>query len=257
MTAESPRRRREAAYRRGFEDGRASELSGANCMKPSSFAELREAIEADRGGQWNALGVLEAAERLAAPSQSGARGDWMQTFRGGQFWPLDPKPAAIEIEDIAHSLSMQCRYAGHCIRFYSVAEHSVHVANHLKRAGAPVNVQLWGLLHDASEAYLVDVPRPLKPFLPGYREAERRVMAAVAERFSLGPSEPPEVKKTDNRILCDEAAQNMAEPPESWDLIGPPLGIRLRYWWPELAKEAFLKKFHQLSEQRTSAGGCR
>jgi hypothetical protein len=181
----------------------------------------------------------------------------MQTFRGGQFWPLDPKPAAIEIEDIAHSLSMQCRYAGHCIRFYSVAEHSVHVANHLKRAGAPVNVQLWGLLHDASEAYLVDVPRPLKPFLPGYREAERRVMAAVAERFSLGPSEPPEVKKTDNRILCDEAAQNMAEPPESWDLIGPPLGIRLRYWWPELAKEAFLKKFHQLSEQRTSAGGCR
>lgn len=257
MTTESQRRRRDAAYRRGFEDGRASELHGGNGMKPSTFAELRAAIEADKDGHWNALGVLEAAERLTAPSHNGARGDWMQTYRGGQFWPLDPDPAAIDIEDIAHSLSMQCRYAGHCIRFYSVAEHSVHVANHLKRAGEPVNVQLWGLLHDASEAYLVDVPRPLKPFLPGYQEAERRVMAAIAVRFSLCPPAPPEVKETDNRILCDEAAQNMAEPPESWDLIGPPLGVTLKYWWPELAKEAFLTKFRQLTEQRPGAGGFR
>lgn len=252
MTTESQRRRRDAAYRRGFDDGRASELHGGNGMKPSTFAELRAAIEADKDGHWNALGALEAAERLACQTQT-QRGDWMQTFRGGQFWPLDPDPAAIDIVDIAHSLSMQCRYAGHCIRYYSVAEHSVHIANHLSLIGAPVSIQMWGLLHDASEAYLVDVPRPLKPFLPGYREAERRVMAAITQRFALSPSsEPAAVKEADNRILVDEAGQNMADPPEPWKLTGSPLGIKLKYWWPELAKEAFLKKFHLLAEAASS-----
>ncbi len=252
MTTESQRRRRDAAYRRDFEDGRASELHGGNDMKPSTFAELRAAIEADKDGHWNALGVLEASERIADQPDT-QRGDWMQTFRGGQFWPLDPDPAAIDIVDIAHSLSMQCRYAGHCIRYYSVAEHSVHIANHLRLIGAPVSIQMWGLLHDASEAYLVDVPRPLKPFLPGYREAERRVMAAIALRFALNPSsEPAEVKEADSRILVDEAGQNMADPPEPWNLTGSPLGIKLEYWWPELAKEAFLQKFHLLAEAASS-----
>lgn len=55
-------------------------------------------------------------------------GDWMQTFTGRQFWPMDPRPEDLDILDIAHALSLLCRFGGHCQRFYSVAEHSVHVS---------------------------------------------------------------------------------------------------------------------------------
>ena len=84
-------------------------------------------------------------------------GDWIQTMSGVIFYPLDPRPEEIRIEDIAHALSHQCRFAGHCREFYSVAEHSVRVSREL-----PQEFMLWGLLHDASEAYLVDLPRPIK-----------------------------------------------------------------------------------------------
>src|ERR1017187_10636100 len=75
------------------------------------------------------------------------------TFSGIHFWPLLPNPADIRIEDIAHALSNQCRFAGHAREFYSVAEHSVRVSQL-----CPPEDALWGLLHDASEAYLTDVP---------------------------------------------------------------------------------------------------
>ena len=94
------------------------------------------------------------------------------TFSGLRFWPLDPNPEKILIADIAHALAHQCRFGGHASKFYSVAEHSVHVS----KLCLPEHA-LWGLLHDASEAYLVDLPRPLKllPEFAPYREAERRL----------------------------------------------------------------------------------
>jgi len=169
-------------------------------------------------------------------------GDWMQTFSGRQFWPLDPRPEEIFIEDIAHALSMACRYAGHCKRFYSVAEHSVLVSWHLPR-----ELRLWGLLHDASEAYLVDVPRPLKPSLPGYYDLEAAVMAQVCERFGLPVEMPPRVKEIDNRILVDESQQNMAPCVVPWNLPYQPLGIRLKYWSPAEAEQEFLEMFWTLA----------
>lgn len=132
------------------------------------------------------------------------RGDWMQTHSGLRFYPLDPRPEDIRIEDIAHALPMICRFNGHCSRFYSVAEHSLLVA-------AQVNIlypesALYALLHDASEAYLCDVPRPLKrtPAMVSYRAMERAVEAAIAERFGLGPMMPLIVKTCDERALMTE-----------------------------------------------------
>src|SRR5690606_29748913 len=111
-----------------------------------------------------------AMNGLARPSLVPTRkGDWMQTFTGRRFWPLDPRPDEICIEDIAHALSMQCRYAGHCLSFYSVAEHSVLLSQHVAEP-----FRRWALLHDASEAYLVDVPRPIKGDLSNYRAVEAR-----------------------------------------------------------------------------------
>lgn len=175
-------------------------------------------------------------------------GDWMQTFTGEQFWPVDPLPEEICIEDIAHSLSLQCRFGGHCLRFYSVAEHSVLVSRAL-----PEPFKLWGLMHDAAEAYVLDVVRPLKPYLPGYREIEARVMNAICRRFGLSPVMPPEVKLADNRILLAERDQNMLPTSHVWGLaqatagagVGP-LEVTLQFWTPDSAEVAFLNAFEAL-----------
>lgn len=174
------------------------------------------------------------------------RGDWMQTFTGRQFWPLDPRPEEICIEDIAHSLAMQCRYAGHSIRFYSVAEHCVHIARRALSTGN--GNALWGLLHDASEAYLIDVPRPLKPFLPGYKAIEAQVQMNVCIAFGLPIEMPEEIRQLDGDILRDESFQNMTTPPVAWDFpTHRSLGISLNYWSPELAEMHFLDTFKALT----------
>ena len=170
-------------------------------------------------------------------------GDWMQTATGRQFWPLDPRPSEICIEDIAHSLSMMCRYGGHCLRFYSVAEHSVLMSRAVSRENA-----LWALLHDASEAYVVDVPRPLKANLPNYKNLESHVMGAVCIRFGISHVMPAEVKSADNQILLDESTQNMGPSPAPWGIDGEPLGVVLQFWSPEQAKAEFVKEFAALTD---------
>ncbi|WP_246638809.1 hypothetical protein [Rhizobium binae] len=173
-------------------------------------------------------------------------GDFMQTATGRKFWPMSPRADEVFIEDIAHALSLQCRYAGHCLRFYSVAEHCVLMARHLRWEG--VDVALWALLHDSSEAYLVDVPRPVKPYLEGYKPAEAMVMAAICDRFSLEKEMPAVVHDADNRIIADEIVNLV---PMDWHgKHNEPLGVRLRYWSPEKAKEEFLATFEALMECR-------
>lgn len=177
----------------------------------------------------------------ASAKVEGARfGLPIHTFTGREFWPLDPRSAEVDIEDIAHALSMQSRYAGHGRRFYSVAEHSVLVAGR----ASPAN-RLHALLHDASEAYLVDVPRPVKSFLLGYKEAEAKVMAAVWGRFGMVTGNPYEVDSIDHNIVADEMAQNMARPDPAYD---NPIGITLEFWTPEQAEFQFLTMFYKLTE---------
>ncbi len=170
------------------------------------------------------------------------RGDWMQTATGRAFYPLDPRPMEIHIEDIAAALSKLCRYGGHCKRFYSVAEHCVLMA----RVASP-SVAFEALMHDASEAYLSDVIRPVKSSLPEYLTIERRLEVAIAERFDLVYPMPAEVKRLDNAILADECDQAMARPPQDWKLIEPPLGVRLEFWSPDKAEYEFLAAFRRLS----------
>lgn len=176
------------------------------------------------------------------------KGDWIQTFTGRVFWPLDPRPDEVAIEDIAHSLAMQCRYAGHCRRFYSVAEHCVHVSRRVPPADA-----LWGLLHDASEAYLVDLPRPVKMSIPQYRVIEAGVLRCIAARFRLGMPEPESVVRCDKAIVHDERAQLMAPMKRAdvaWRWGGEPLNVVIRGWTPATAERNFLGRFHQLMRLR-------
>lgn len=170
------------------------------------------------------------------------RGDWMQTFTGGRFYPLDPRPDEIDPADIAHALSLLCRYGGHVDRFYSVAEHCVLMSEWV----APENA-LAALLHDATEAYVVDVPRPLKRQLPGYRDIEEQVWYAIAYRFGLAFELPEQVNEADNRILLTERAALMPRA-ELWFLDGVvhPLPVDVCGWPPAEAERRYLDRLRAL-----------
>jgi len=128
--------------------------------------------------------------------------DYINTYSGKKFYPLEPEKSEFLIEDIAHALSNMCRFAGHCNQFYSVAQHSVLVSNYVSTENA-----LWGLLHDATEAYLSDIPRPIKRLaeFSQYRKIENETMKAIAKNFNIGEIEPEEVKTMDSLILRNEA----------------------------------------------------
>jgi len=145
----------------------------------------------------------QMVEKRAVPGSEGRRGDFIGTFTGRRFWPLDPRAEEVDPRDIAHALSLKCRWTGHCSRLYTVAEHSLRVAA-IVRAGLAVAPE-WGpladlppgadpvpyaLLHDAAEAYLADVARPVKRFLFEWSEIEARVDAAILDAFKLTPPSP-------------------------------------------------------------------
>jgi hypothetical protein len=174
-------------------------------------------------------------------------GDWMQTYTGRQFWPIDPRVSEICIADIAHSLANQCRFAGHCLSFYSVAQHSVIVSRICNSEDA-----LWGLLHDAAEAYLVDLPRPIKRFSAlgtRYKEVENALMQVVCERFKLPTCEPVSVKTADNVALVTEMRDLMSRPPALWEEArhSDPLDETIHPLSPRNAEMEFLRRFSELS----------
>jgi hypothetical protein len=170
------------------------------------------------------------------------KGDWMQTYTGKVFWPLDPRADEVDIEDIAHSLSLQCRFAGHSLWHYSVAQHSVLVAQSLQVKEYVPAVVVWGLLHDAPEAYVVDLPRPVKNVVQGYREAENRVMEVIAEHFGLSLPIPDAVHLADNEALATEKRDVMVPCKREWAPLPKPWLInRIAAWQPREAERAFLE----------------
>jgi hypothetical protein len=173
---------------------------------------------------------------------SGRKGDWLQTYTGAAFYPLDPRQDEIRFDDIAAALSKLCRYGGHCIRFYSVAEHCVHMAS-----VAPDRWKLQALMHDAAEAYLIDLPRPIKRNIPAYSEIEIKLEKMIFERFGIEWPPSYAVAELDNRILTDERLQNMAPPPAPWNQNeqNEPLGVTLKFWTPAQAAYEFQTAFYR------------
>jgi uncharacterized protein len=170
-------------------------------------------------------------------------GDWLQTYTGLKFYPMDPKSEEINIEDIAHSLGMQCRYNGHSLRFYSVAEHCVLISEYLSY---DKTLSLYGLLHDAAEAYISDIPRPLKSHINNIKEIEKKIEKEIFKTFGLDPIIPKEIYEIDNRILNDERKQVMKFTYERWNIDPTPLGIEIFIWPPETATTRYLERFKNL-----------
>lgn len=167
-------------------------------------------------------------------------GGFVATYSGGRFWPLDPHIDDVKIEDIAHHLSMQCRYGGAGRKFYSTAEHCLH----LSYTVSPENA-LAALLHDAGEYVVPDMVRPLKQNFPGYTAAEERIRRMIFMKYGLDPELPAEVVEHDDRICADEKAQNLPDIP--WSHNPEPLGVTLRFWSPAAAEWAFLRQFEELT----------
>ena len=165
------------------------------------------------------------------------------TASGHYFDLLNPEQAVFGIHDIAAGLSKICRFNGQCRAFYSVAQHSVLVSSILEPAYA-----LPGLLHDAAEAFVGDVTRPLKRLLPDYQRIEARVEAAVFERFGLGAM-PAQVRRADLIALATEQRDLMPAHNDTWACLHgiEPLGRRIVPWPPEIAYETFLTCFQQLT----------
>ena len=166
---------------------------------------------------------------------------WIQTYTGRQFFPLEPRPEDIDLSDIAHSLSLQCRFSGHCLRFYSVAEHSVRVSHILSP-----ELAMWGLLHDAAEAYLTDLPRPVKQRVPEFQVIEDRLLEVIVAHFGLTWPMPEAVAQADSRLLATEARDLMVLPPESWGHEVVPLDELIEPWAPGKAEWAFLDRYREL-----------
>jgi hypothetical protein len=175
--------------------------------------------------------------------------DWIQTFTGKKFYPLEPVLEEICIEDIAHSLSMQCRFGGHCKEFYSVAQHCHAMVTGWFPGSRNKELAKYALLHDASEAYLSDIPRPLKylPEFQFYRDAEKHLSEMIYIRFGLNPVEPAEIKRIDWELLCEEAMSPRLMSPLHPEWVGrcEPV-MSFSKCSPERAEEIYLAKFHQL-----------
>lgn len=170
---------------------------------------------------------------------------FITTYTGRRFYPFNPRAEDVCLEDIAHALSMQCRFSGHVRAFYSVAEHSVFVSKY-----SPLEDRLIGLLHDASEAYLQDMASPIKHSgrITGYLEAEERISKAIAAAFGL-----PTIRKT----AAVQAAEELVYSAEVWAFMNKPksltelsrkmvCGVHLQGWSPKLAEEAFLSNYHRI-----------
>lgn len=188
----------------------------------------------------------------------------MQTVTGRRFYPLDPRPEDFDIVDIAHALSMVCRFGGHTPVWYSVADHSVRVARVVGGAGGTCSEQFCGLMHDAAEAYVGDVVWPLKiaQEMSGYKDVERNIERAIAEKFGLPHPFPPIVKHADLRLLATEKRDLMLldqsggatrEAAAARERLGPwhcdvvaPLDASIVPLSQPRAKKLFLQKFEAL-----------
>ena len=180
-------------------------------------------------------------------------GPYIQTVSGRRVNPFDADPADIDPADIAQALSNICRFGGHSRAFYSVAQHSLIVSELLEAQGATPAELMAALLHDAAEAYLGDLPHPIKhrsELGAQFKQAEKRLEAVIERRFDL-PEASARIKPLDRALLATER-RTFSE--EAWDwpeLEGvDALDLTIEPWEPARAAREFLARYERLAAER-------
>lgn len=193
---------------------------------------------------------------------------WILTYTGREFWPLDPRAEDVFIEDIAHALALTCRFTGHCREFYSVAQHSVLCSHYVADHGGDTGTQLAALLHDASEAYLPDVARPIKDLIlvvdeEAYngRKSLRKAEDALLDMIITGlhancyfELSSKLLKRADVALLLAERRDLLPAHSHDWaKALGaqavPPWKDTILPWSPMHAEERFLAEFARLMKE--------
>jgi 5'-deoxynucleotidase YfbR-like HD superfamily hydrolase len=180
-------------------------------------------------------------------------GPFIQTLSGRRVNPFDPSPEDIDPADIATALSNLCRFGGHSSSFYSVAQHSAIVADLLEQAGATADELMAALLHDAAEAYLGDLPHPIKhrsELGAHFKRAEKDLEAVIERRFEL-PDAAARIKAIDRALLATER-RRFSRVAWNWpELEGvDALDIEIEPWPPERAAREFLERYERIQAAR-------
>jgi 5'-nucleotidase len=178
---------------------------------------------------------------------------WFTTCSGLKFYPTAPKASEVKIRDIAHALALVCRFGGHVKEPYSVAQHSVLVSRQLCNY-EPTNtlLQMYGLLHDASEAYIGDMVRPLKVQMPLFLEIEERLMKVIYKAFKLPKlSEREErlLKRADNELLLAERRDILVYTTHRWHIPEKPAAVDIDPWNWVRAESEFMQRYKFLKKE--------
>lgn len=182
---------------------------------------------------------------------------YIETYTGLNYYFLDPQPDQIEIRDIAMALANKCRFSGHT-RFFSIAEHSVTVA---QRMGDELG--MYGLLHDAAEAYLGDIPSPIKQYLHDYKTLETINEAAISKKFGLEWDifKQGKMKHADLEALKVEAWYLIPSRGADWPMLQDPAlkfetGYAPQCWSPQEAYDNFMAQYDLLQSRRIKRKDC-
>lgn len=170
----------------------------------------------------------------------------METFTSKHVNPFFADPDSICIEDIAHHLSLICRFNGACKRHYSVGQHSLLVADYIDRAGGDAVTRLAGLLHDSSEAYLGDKIRPVKYRVRELVKADHLLENKILQKFGAVGADWVIIKEADDVLVATEAYQLMESKGKYWQGLPEPLSLHIPLMHPGEVEQQFLAKFHNL-----------
>lgn len=173
--------------------------------------------------------------------------DFICTYSGKKFYPLDPKEEDIYIEDIAHALSLICRFSGHCRTLYSVGQHSLMCMDLSNNED-----KLAGLLHDSAESFIQDISTPLKKHFPYYHLVENNIMTVIAKKWNFVWPLSKEVKDADLLSLAIEK-EALMDTAEEWEGVPKdpnPEKHHITFERPEQIEEMFLWNFNELKLKR-------
>lgn len=179
---------------------------------------------------------------VAALKAQTVKGPEILLNSGNYFNYQHPEHSQWTLDDIAHGLAMTCRFGGQARRYYSVAEHSVYVSRLV-----PAELAWDALMHDAAEAFICDMPKPLKELLPDYKAVEKRVESAIAGRYGLRDPMPAEIKIADIQMLRAEQLQVMGNNDDwVWTFDVPEPDVTIACLLPDEAKALFLARADEL-----------